>query len=90
VIEAYPDSARSVRDAPFSPTLPIIDIIAEESWAKTPQELEAMHAAHAAFVAASPMREAVFADGSGHNVMRDRPDVVVAAITRMIDRVTPD
>jgi pimeloyl-ACP methyl ester carboxylesterase len=39
-------------------------------------------------VAASPAREAVVATGSGHHVMRDRPDVVLEAIARMIERVT--
>jgi pimeloyl-ACP methyl ester carboxylesterase len=90
VIEAYPESARRVREAPFSTTLPIVDVVAETSWAETPQEREAMRAAHAAFAAASPAREAVYAEGSGHNVMHDRADVVIAAIARMVARVIAD
>jgi hypothetical protein len=46
-----------------------------------------MRRAHADFVAASPTREAVFANGSSHYVMRDRPELVVDAIERMVKRV---
>ena len=42
---------------------------------------------HAAFVAASPMREAVVATGSGHPVNRDRPDVVIDGIAQIVRRV---
>jgi pimeloyl-ACP methyl ester carboxylesterase len=35
---------------------------------------------HRDFVAASPHRRAVFAYGSGHHVMRDRPDIVLDAV----------
>ena len=37
-----------------------------------------------AFVAASPEREIVVATGSGHQVMRDRPEMLVAEIARMV------
>lgn len=87
VVRAYPESARIVRAAGVSHDLPVIDIVAERSWRSTPEGNETLRQAHAAFVAASPAREAVFAAGSGHNVMRDRPDVVIDAITRMLARV---
>jgi pimeloyl-ACP methyl ester carboxylesterase len=43
--------------------------------------------AHREFVAASPHRRAVFAEGSGHHVMRDRPDIVLAAIGDVVAAV---
>ena len=46
-----------------------------------------MREAHAAFVAESSARESVFAAGSSHNVMQDAPDLVVAAIVRMLGLV---
>jgi hypothetical protein len=46
-----------------------------------------MSRVHAAFVAASSARAGVFAAGSGHYVMRDRPDLVIDAIKRVVARV---
>ncbi len=87
VVQSYPESARRVRAAGVSRDLPVIDIVAERSWRSTPELNAALAQAHAAFVAESPAREAVFAEGSGHNVMRDKPEIVIAAITRMIAHV---
>ena len=70
-----------------SETLPVLDVVAEETWGDTPEEQDATRRSHAAFVAGSPAREAVLAEGSGHNVMADRPDLVVESIVRMVDRV---
>jgi hypothetical protein len=64
--------------------LPVIDIVAENTWADSPEELTAMRQAHAGFVEASPAREALFANGSGHYVMRDRPQLVTEAVERMV------
>ncbi|HEY0307373.1 MAG TPA: alpha/beta hydrolase [Acidobacteriaceae bacterium] len=87
LMEAYPETVKRVRVVDIPPKLPVIDIVAEKTWVDTPDELTAMRKAHADFVAASPAREAVFAKGSGHYVMRDRPDLVIAAIDRMVEKV---
>lgn len=84
LMEAYPASARRLRQVRVPQKLPIIDIVAEHSWAATPEAAAAMRKAHADFVAVSPARSAVFAAGSSHNVMRDKPEIVIAAIQRMI------
>lgn len=87
VLRAYPDTVARVKAAPFPPTLPIIDIVAEHSWGDSDAENDAMKKAHAAFVAAAPAaREAVFAAGSSHNVMHDQPELVIGAIGRAIQR----
>jgi len=84
---AMPETARRLRGVSVPRSLPIIDIVAETTWVPTPEEVAAMRREHASFVAASPHREAVFASGSGHYVMRDRPEVVIDAVCRMIDRL---
>lgn len=66
--------------------LPVIDIYAEHSWAETAESAEAMRQAHIAFAAAGRRRESVYAAGSSHQVMRDRPDLVLAAIARAVAR----
>jgi pimeloyl-ACP methyl ester carboxylesterase len=84
LINAYPDTVRRVRAVTFPPAIPVIDIVAEHSWGDTEVENAAMRRVHDAFVAASPEREIVVATGSGHNVMRDRPELLVAEIARMV------
>jgi pimeloyl-ACP methyl ester carboxylesterase len=88
VLRAYPESAARVREVTYPPSLPTIDILADRTWVNSSfEEMLAVRLAHRAFVEASPAREAVFAKGAGHNVMRDRPDVVIDAIVRMVKRV---
>jgi pimeloyl-ACP methyl ester carboxylesterase len=87
VIRAYPETAKRLRAVVFPPALPVIDIVAEHSWSNSPEEAAAMRRVHAAFVAASPARAAVFAEGSSHYVMRDRPALVIEAIKRLVARL---
>ena len=88
LMRAYPDTARDVRTVDYPTTLRTIDIVAERSWGETTDDNNDMHRVHADFVAAAPeARELVLARGSGHYVMRDRPEVVLDAVARMIERV---
>ncbi len=73
--------------AAYPAQLPTVDIVAEHSWGETDEANDAMRAVHAAFVAGSPAREAVLATGGGHQVMRDQPEVVVAAVARILQRI---
>jgi pimeloyl-ACP methyl ester carboxylesterase len=84
LMRAYPDTVRRVRAASFPAKIPVIDIVAEHSWGDTEGENAAMRRAHEAFVAASAEREIVVATGSGHHVMRDRPELLVGEIARMV------
>jgi len=90
IMEALPATARELRATALPAALPVIDIMAERSWIDEPAEVEALHREHQRFVQASPAREAVFAAGSGHYVMRDRPELVVAAAVRLIDEHRAD
>ena len=87
LMQAYPATAARLRQVDIPADIPTIDIVAERTWVDTPDEISALRRAHRDFVAASPEREAVFADGSGHHVMRDRPDLVLDAIARIITKV---
>jgi pimeloyl-ACP methyl ester carboxylesterase len=85
--QAYPATARHMRDVDIPLNLPIIDITAEHTWVDAPDELAAMRRAHSEFVAASPNRVAIFAEGSGHYISRDRPDIVIDAVLRLISQI---
>jgi pimeloyl-ACP methyl ester carboxylesterase len=87
LMEAYPETAARLRKIDIPLELPTVDIVAERTWVDTPEEVEAFRRAHRDFVAASPNRRAVFADGSGHHVMRDRPDVVLDAVADVVATV---
>lgn len=90
VIEAYPATVERLRRVDLPAAMPVIDIVAERTWVETPEEISAIRQAHRDFVAASLRRRAVFAEGSGHHVMRDRPDVVLAAIAEVVADVRND
>src|ERR1700733_8885571 len=85
--QAYPATARHMRDVDIPLNLPIIDITAEHTWVDAPDELAAMRRAHSEFVAASPNRVAIFAEGSGHYVSRDRPEILIAPLVRLISEM---
>jgi pimeloyl-ACP methyl ester carboxylesterase len=86
LMEAMRATRRAFEATAVSPSLPIIDIVADRSTFKgsDPRENAEWLKAHAAFTANNPHREAVFAAGSGHKVMLDKPDLVVGSIRRMI------
>jgi pimeloyl-ACP methyl ester carboxylesterase len=85
--EALPATAARINRMRVSPTLPIIDIVAEKGQ-NNEESARLWRDAHAAFTANNPHREHVLAVGSSHKVMADQPDLVVAAILRMIAKAT--
>jgi pimeloyl-ACP methyl ester carboxylesterase len=87
VLRAYPDTVQRVAATPYPAALPTIDIVAEHSWGDSDDENAMFRKAHAAFVQASPAREAVVAEGSSHQVMHDQPEVVINAVARMLQRL---
>ena len=70
--QAYPATARHMRDVHVPLNLRVINITAEHTWVDAPDELAAMRRAHSEFVAASPNRVAIFAEGSGQRPTRHR------------------
>lgn len=87
IIEAYPATVARLGQVDIPAATPTIDIVAERTWVETPAEIEAFRRAHRDFVAGSPHRRAVFAEGSGHHVMRDRPDLVLDAVAQLVATV---
>jgi pimeloyl-ACP methyl ester carboxylesterase len=85
--QAYPATARHMRDVHVPLNLPVIDITAEHTWVDAPDELAAMRRAHSEFVAASPNRVAILAKGSGHYISRDRPDIVIDAVLHLVSEI---
>jgi hypothetical protein len=87
LMEAYPATVGRLRQIDIPATMPVVDIVADRTWVQAPEDIRAIRQAHREFVAASPCRVAVFARGSGHHVMRDRPHVVLDAIAQVVAAV---
>jgi pimeloyl-ACP methyl ester carboxylesterase len=83
LMEAYPETVERLRGVEIPGTMPVVDIVAERTWLDEPEDVKAFRKAHRDFVAASPQRQSIFAEGSGHHVMHDRPDVVLDALARV-------
>lgn len=90
IVEAYPATVGRVRSTSLPAGLPVIDIVAGDPMPETAEGDAAWRRAHAAFVAGGPGREAVVADDGSHHLNRDRPEIIVAAVSRLIDRLHAD
>jgi pimeloyl-ACP methyl ester carboxylesterase len=88
LMEAYPATVKTLDAARIPTRLPIIDIVAENTTTHTPETATIWRKAHAEFVARNRFRKSVFAAGSSHKVMEDKPDIVVDAILQMIGWVS--
>ncbi len=76
-----------MRDVHIPLNRPIIDITAEHTWVDAPDELAAMRCADSEFAATSPKRMAILAEGSGHYVSGDRPNIVIDAVLHLISEL---
>lgn len=86
VIEAMPATVRQLRRARLPEGLPIIDIVADKAAVPgNDQKADAdWIAGHKSFVARGSNRTSVLAVGSGHKIMIDKPEFVIAAILQMV------
>ena len=89
VVKAYPDTAHTMQKVTIPEDMPFIDIIPETTWATRPEDVAHQLKTHQDFVAKSDARTSVFAAGSSHHVMRDKPVLVVDAIKDMLYSVLP-
>lgn len=84
--EALPETVKRIDGARLSRSFPIIDIVAEHG-SSTEEGAIVWRDAHVEFASHHPSREYILANGASLKVMADKPDLVVDAIQRMIDRV---
>lgn len=88
VVEAIPRTIARLNATDVGSRLPIIDIVADGGKKDRADAVARWRAGHRAFVAAAPeSRTYVDAGSSGHQVMQDRPDLVLAAIRTMLARI---
>jgi pimeloyl-ACP methyl ester carboxylesterase len=83
-IASFAEAIEEVRAAPLLKSLPVTVIAAEKRWGPTAQFNDAFDASRKSLVAGLPHGSLVVADGSGHVIPAERPDVVLAAVVAMI------
>lgn len=86
-LEAFPLIAQEMDSLSYPEELPTVVIRAATSTYEDPHSVAQERAGLENFVAQSPWRHMMVAEGSSHQVMRDRPDVVIAAVEYMLDIV---
>ena len=75
------------RDAEPRIRAPMVVITSTKSvWNGREREDRAWRASHEAIVGAVPGRRLVIAEGSGHQVARDRPDTVIDAVVSLLEK----
>lgn len=82
MVNAY-QNAKEMRQVSFPTTIPVIDIVAETPPHDTKEENDRWKQAQQKFVAAATNRQLIMASGSGHYIMRDKPDLVIRTITKL-------
>src|SRR5207247_2480874 len=82
----YPDAIEKFRSAPW-PDIPMIVITAGNQWWPTEEQNKLWRAGHESLVAGNPNRSLIVAEGSGHIVTADRPDIVLSVVKEFVARI---
>lgn len=83
--EALPRTVQRVDNIAVPPSLPIIDIVAENGQS-SPTSAAVWREAHEAFVGSNSNRTYILAKGSSHKVMNDKEQIVLDAIVTILGR----
>ncbi len=86
MLAGFADAIETFRTAAFPADVPMVVITAGNPWWPTAQRSESYRAAHESIVRGNPNRLLEVAEGSGHNIPVDRPDLILSAIKRIIAR----
>ncbi len=84
---AFPVTLEMVRRATIPRELPMILVTAGKSFWSKEETNAAWRAAHELLVADAPNRRLLVAEESGHDIPRERPDIVIAVIQELIRAV---
>lgn len=76
-----------VRAAPLPPSIPLVVIAAGKRWFPTDDWNDKFDAARRSLVAGNPHGSVVVAEGSGHMITEERPDLVLSTIEKQVTAV---
>ena len=86
IIAGFERAIEVFRPTTFPADIPIVIITAGKPWWPTEERNKLFRASHEGIVGDNRNRSLVVAEGSGHVVTTDRPDVVLSAITNVISK----
>ena len=86
VIAGFERAIEMFRSTAFPTDIPMVVITAGKPWWPTEERNKLFRASHEGIVAGNRNGSLVVAEGSGHVVTTDRPDVVLSAITNVISK----
>ena len=83
---AFRNTIKALRDMPFSGNIPITVISAGKEWWPFPQWNRWWKNSHQAIANTAQNRTLIIADGSAHNIPKERPDVIADAIMKVLKK----
>jgi pimeloyl-ACP methyl ester carboxylesterase len=87
VLAGFERAIETFRPAAFPSDVPMVVITAGKPWWPTEERNRLFRSSHESIVRGNPNRLLVVAEGSGHRVTADRPDIVLSAITNVVARI---
>lgn len=85
--DSFAETSRAFHDMSWPATVPVTVIASGTTPFDSPRDASLWRQAHSRFVQHAPNRRLVTADGSSHDVVHDKPAIVMTAIGEMITRV---
>ena len=87
IVASMVDLSHSFHAAMWPLEIPCVVIVSEETPFSSKPDAEFWRQAHADFAREAPDRVLLTAKGSSHDVVHDRPDVIIQAVGEMVDRL---
>jgi pimeloyl-ACP methyl ester carboxylesterase len=86
---SFAETSRAFHEMSWPATVPVVVIVSGTSPFGTPQDASLWRRAQSQFAKGAPNRQLVIAGGSSHDVVHDRPAVIVTAVRDVISRAGP-
>ena len=83
---ALPNTIETIREMPFLKNIPVTVISAGKDWWPFPPWNNWWRNSHLSIVNASENRKLIKAEGSAHNIPKERPDLIVNLILEMLKK----
>ncbi len=87
IVASMVDISHSFHAAMWPPGVPCVVIVSEETPFSSKPDAAFWRQAHVGFARELPGRLLLTATGSSHDVVRDRPDIIIQAVGEMVDRL---
>jgi pimeloyl-ACP methyl ester carboxylesterase len=87
--QSFAETSRVFHEMSWPATVPIVVIVSGTSPFGTPEDASLWKQAQSQFAKGAPNRQLVVADGSSHDVVHDRPAIIVTAVRDVISRAGP-